>query len=95
MKNIVRRGIAEKIIEVGIWVGGSISRPIWVLPINGIVSAETVEIDAAAVADGITGEEAALLGVVVAMAQQVEAGVIAVVAELTPEAHRAVLIREY
>ena len=62
--------------------------------VNGIVARKPIKVDAAFVADGVAGDEAAHVGVVEAVAEQVVAGVLMVVAVLTAEADGVVVGRE-
>jgi len=57
--------------------------------IDGVVARKPIKIDAAFVANGVAGDEAAHAGVVEAVAEQVVVGVVFGVAELPAEANRA------
>lgn len=61
--------------------------------IDRIVKGEAVEVETPCVADGITGQEPACGGIIVAVRQQAQPCLhVPVVAELSPEAHRVVII---
>ncbi len=64
-------------------------KPTGIASVDGVVSCKSIKVDAAFVADGIAGDEAAHVGVVEAVAEQVVVGVVFGVAELPAESNRA------